>query len=274
MICCIFLQESILFIQQEVLKVAKSASNRIKEVREIRKISQKDLAQQLKTSQQAISLYEKGIREPKIEMWEKIAHVLRVTIPYLQGISYDEDDILLFINSNYFDHALGSNAPYTDKLTFELRKYFETIGKPMPETKFTIEELAGFTDDVKRYWRENLGFIFKEEPYKSYLLNSDLSKTEILNIVTDAIETKKLRITETPISKAFDDICNNDLYFWKNNKDNLIRFASKSDIQGAINHLQQSLNAFSDKLKDLPENKDITFKFPNGLKATDNDKHQ
>ena len=64
------------------------------------------------------------------------------------------------------------------------------------------------------------------------------------------------------------------MYFWKNNKDNLIRFASKSDIQGAINHLQQSLNAFSDKLKDLPENKDITFKFPNGLKATDNDKHQ
>lgn len=59
MLCCIFLQESILFIQQEVLKVAKSASNRIKEVREIRKISQKDLAQQLKTSQQAISLYEK-----------------------------------------------------------------------------------------------------------------------------------------------------------------------------------------------------------------------
>ena len=245
--------------------------NRLKELRLNKGLTLKQVGDGVELATNTISRYEIGSREPSLEVWKKLADFFGVTVPYLQGISYDENDILLFINSN---HALGSNAPYTDKLTFELRKYFETIGKPMPETKFTIEELAGFTDDVKKYWRENLGFIFKEEPYKSYLLNSDLSKTEILNIVTDAIETKKLRITETPISKAFDDICNNDLYFWKNNKDNLIRFASKSDIQGAINHLQQSLNAFSDKLKDLPENKDITFKFPNGLKATDNDKHQ
>ena len=142
MLCCIFLQESILFIQQEVLKVAKSASNRIKEVREIRKISQKDLAQQLKTSQQAISLYEKGIREPKIEMWEKIAHVLRVTIPYLQGISYDEDDILIFVNANYFEIRLNPNFIGDDNLTFEIRKYIELIGESFPEDKFTVEELA------------------------------------------------------------------------------------------------------------------------------------
>lgn len=269
-------------------------SIRLKELRKGKKLSQEEFAQKFnefvrqrnpielhdgkgnvkQITYSAVSRWENGSVVIPSAYYKSLADFFGVTVPYLQGISYDENDILLFINSNYFDHALGSNAPYTDKLTFELRKYFETIGKPMPETKFTIEELAGFTDDVKKYWRENLGFIFKEEPYKSYLLNSDLSKTEILNIVTDAIETKKLRITETPISKAFDDICNNDLYFWKNNKDNLIRFASKSDIQGAINHLQQSLNAFSDKLKDLPENKDITFKFPNGLKATDNDKHQ
>lgn len=247
--------------------------NRLKELRLNKGLTLKQVGDGVELATNTISRYEIGSREPSLEVWKKLADFFGVTVPYLQGISYDENDILLFINSDYFDHALGSNAPYTNKLTFELRKYFEAIGKPMPETKFTLEELAGFTDNVKKYWRENLGFIFKEEPYKSYLLNSDLSKTDILNTVTDAIETKKLRITETPVSKAFDNICNNDFYFWKNNKNDLIRFASKKDIQRAINHLQQSLNAFSDALKDLPENKDIAFKFSDGLKATHHDNH-
>ena len=269
MLCCIFLRESILFIQQEVLKVAKSASNRIKEVREIRKISQKDLAQQLKTSQQAISLYEKGIREPKIEMWEKIAHVLRVTIPYLQGISYDEDDILIFVNANYFEIRLNPNFIGDDNLTFEIRKYIELIGESFPEDKFTVEELAAFNNEVKAYWYKVIGFIFNEEPYKNELLSSDLSKTEILNIVAEAIKEKRLELTETEISQKFVSICGDDFYFWENNKENLMRFASKKDIQEAINHLQQSLKAFSDELNDLPENKNITFKVPDSFKNSD-----
>lgn len=268
-------------------------SIRLKELRKGKKLSQEEFAQKFNEfvrQRNPIELHDgkgnvKQITYSAVSRWENgsvvipsvyyksLADFFGVTVPYLQGISYDENDILLFINSNYFDHALGSNAPYTDKLTFELRKYLEASNRPMPEDKFSIEELASFTDDVKKYWRENIGFIFEEEPYKNYLLNSDLSKIEILNIVTDAIETKKLRITETPVSKAFDNICNNDFYFWKNNKNNLIRFASKKDIQGAINHLQQSLNAFSDALKDLPENKDIAFKFSDGLKATHHDNH-
>ena len=145
----------------------------------------------------------------------------------------------------------------------------EASNIPMPEDKFSIEELASFTDDVKKYWRKNIGFIFEEEPYKNYLLNSDLSKIEILNIVAEAIKEKRLELTETEISQKFVSICGDDFYFWENNKENLMRFASKKDIQEAINHLQQSLNVFSDKLADLPENKNIAFEVPDSLKNSD-----
>ena len=60
--------------------------NRIKEIRQEKKLSQKDLAKKLNISQQAISLYEKGDREPKLETWQKLADYFNVSVPYLQGI--------------------------------------------------------------------------------------------------------------------------------------------------------------------------------------------
>ena len=65
--------------------------NRIKEIRQEKKLSQKDLANKLNISQQAISLYEKGGREPKLETWQKLADFFGVSVPYLQGISDIED---------------------------------------------------------------------------------------------------------------------------------------------------------------------------------------
>ena len=65
--------------------------NRIKEIRQEKKLSQKNLAKKLNISQQAISLYEKGDREPKLETWQKLADFFGVSVPYLQGISDIED---------------------------------------------------------------------------------------------------------------------------------------------------------------------------------------
>lgn len=60
--------------------------NRIKEIRQEKKLSQKDLAKKLNISQQAISLYEKGDRELKLETWQKLADYFNVSVPYLQGL--------------------------------------------------------------------------------------------------------------------------------------------------------------------------------------------
>ena len=59
--------------------------NRIKELREFRNINQEELATALDTTQQSISLYESGDREPKLKVWQKLADYFNVSVPYLQG---------------------------------------------------------------------------------------------------------------------------------------------------------------------------------------------
>lgn len=67
--------------------------NRIKELREKREISQEELANEVNLSNQVISFYENGKREPKIEKWQKLADYFNVSVPYLQGYVDEYIDI-------------------------------------------------------------------------------------------------------------------------------------------------------------------------------------
>ncbi len=60
---------------------------RIKELREKEKLSQLQLAEKLNLTQQAISLYEKGEREPGIDLINQLADFFGVTTDYLLGKS-------------------------------------------------------------------------------------------------------------------------------------------------------------------------------------------
>ncbi|AEE98054.1 helix-turn-helix domain-containing protein [Mahella australiensis] len=57
--------------------------NRIKELREEAKISQAELASILGVTQQALSNYENGLREPDLDTINKIANYFGVSIDYL-----------------------------------------------------------------------------------------------------------------------------------------------------------------------------------------------
>lgn len=67
------------------LSSRKQIKNRIRDVRIQKRMSQKELADKIQMTQQAISLYEQGIREPSLEIWQKLENCLDVSIPYLQG---------------------------------------------------------------------------------------------------------------------------------------------------------------------------------------------
>lgn len=59
--------------------------NRIKELRLQKNISQSDLAENVRITRQAISLYEKNLRQPSPKVWQALADFFDVSIPYLQG---------------------------------------------------------------------------------------------------------------------------------------------------------------------------------------------
>jgi repressor LexA len=60
--------------------------NRIKELRNKRDISQQDLADFFNISQQTISAYENGSREPDLDTLKKMSEYFNVTIDYLLGL--------------------------------------------------------------------------------------------------------------------------------------------------------------------------------------------
>ena len=62
-----------------------SFGNRIKELRIKHGLSQAELARRTGVSNQAISFYETGKRQPKIETWKKLADYFNVSIPYVRG---------------------------------------------------------------------------------------------------------------------------------------------------------------------------------------------
>ena len=61
-------------------------SDRIKELRNEKHISQKMLAEQIGVSQKAIDFWEKGINEPKASYIIRLAKFFNVTTDYLLGL--------------------------------------------------------------------------------------------------------------------------------------------------------------------------------------------
>ena len=64
---------------------SNSFGNRIKELRIKNGLSQGDLAKATGLTRQAISNYERGDREPKMETWQKLADCFNVSIPSVRG---------------------------------------------------------------------------------------------------------------------------------------------------------------------------------------------
>ena len=100
-------------------------SDRLREVRELRKLSQNDLAELMGTAQTQIYRYESGGVQPTSEMLVKIAQALNVTSDYLLGLeevlsesnlSADELEVLTAIRQHRPMQAMGLiAAKFPDK---------------------------------------------------------------------------------------------------------------------------------------------------------------
>lgn len=81
---------------------------RLKELRETKGISQKELADFLNLTQVQISKYELGKNEPDLSTTKKIANYFNVTIDYLLGSS--EEDIVLITKEDLDNLKQASNT--------------------------------------------------------------------------------------------------------------------------------------------------------------------
>lgn len=170
--------------------------NRINELRLNNNKTQKDIADYLGLTEQAIAYYEKGKRTPKPETWQALADFFGVSVPYLQG-AYSKDEVLAVLQKYYSKYA-DDNFDITID-TLRNLVYFD-IGEVVDEfviskglkpwnikkeaPLLTKEEVADFN-----YWKKNFNVLFDHAATSWLITKPTLEATEkdIIGALVDAL---------------------------------------------------------------------------------------
>ena len=156
--------------------------NRIKELRQENKLSQIELANKVHASNQAISAYESGTREPKEPTWQALADFFNVSVDYLKGYGYSKDYIYKLLDDAY-------KEPYTKD--YEIEPPFtnpvlsakEEIEKYCEQNKISIPK-----DTDLDFWKTNFNFIFNDKSVNRLLTTKDkYSDSDIKELIINAI---------------------------------------------------------------------------------------
>ena len=154
-------------------RIGDEKMNRIKELRQAKGLSLRDMSEKINMSYITISQYERGKREPKLETWQKLADFFGVSVPYLQGISKVKD-VDAFDDFKSFLDYLSKIRKLPDRYSVE-----------------TDELLAFYAENDRRVFKL-LGDVFKrthkalEKAVKDISENSDIQDiSEINSIMLD-----------------------------------------------------------------------------------------
>ncbi|KHO63394.1 SOS-response transcriptional repressors (RecA-mediated autopeptidases) [Thermoanaerobacter sp. YS13] len=127
--------------------------NRIRDLRTEKGISQNELAKALGLTQQAISAYENGLREPDLETLNKIANYFNVSIDYLLGrTDIRNSDILTKAGLVEFDKSKTVPIPIIGSVragTNGILAYEEILGVENVEQDIIKDEAKYFFLQVK-----------------------------------------------------------------------------------------------------------------------------
>lgn len=156
--------------------------NRIKELRRNSKLSQIELAKIANVSNQAISAYESGTREPKKETWEALANFFNVSVPYLKGYGYSKEYIYKCLDDAYKEnYEIDYDAEPTTPNAFLFAR--DAINNFCEQNKISIPK-----DTDLKFWQNNFNFIFKDKSVKRLLTTKDsYTDNEIKEIIINAI---------------------------------------------------------------------------------------
>ena len=228
--------------------------NRIKELRERKGIGQKELAEKIKVTQQTISLYENGSREPRLETWQKLADFFGVSVPYLQGIqpNYTQNDIFKILNNNYFN---------SDNNSFDIHQILEEIFTfsphiPKLDSLFSKDEIEKFTYNVQKYWQKYFSFLTNHKLIQMFyeLPVSPQADLVLKERVFSLLKDHVILITETPLSQNYEDSLQDYISTFDSYMMYETRFGNKKYIISLINALIKEAKSLKKSIKNLPDN--------------------
>ena len=180
-------------------KEVLSNQNRIKQLRLEQHKTQKEVGKAVGLSDRAIAHYEKGIREPKLETWIKLADFFDVPVSYLQGLTISPYSIAQNDSFEQFayDYGLVADGVDFDKISQQDKG---KISITITDFKLLISYLVESKID------------YKSPEYKNYL-DSVLDLVNYLSTVIfdDSIQNesqrcKAMRFFNKEIDKFFKDV--------------------------------------------------------------------
>lgn len=174
--------------------------NRIKEIRLQKKVSQKDLAEAIDITRQAISLYEKNLRTPSPKVWQALADFFGVSVDWLKGYGYSWKELVNLLNDGYdesftYQHSRDLDNKIMDAIAEKtgnqvmqslanFQKEYGNIKKLINfYAKVTSSEIPENKSDRVKFFNDNFDFLIKS-PEVQQLLHATHSYTE-----TEAKET-------------------------------------------------------------------------------------
>lgn len=179
------------------------SKNRIEELRKKRGMGQKELAEKIETSQQAISLYERGDREPKLETWQKLANFFGVSVSYLQGIeAYSENDIFKIMQDSYKHGTKGKTYTVNGVINLDLS---DVLIRGAIDQLMLVRSVSSYLENKKRgakpskieiskndasnldFWKKNFSFMLNDPSIKLLLKTGKEQKLEVKRIIANVI---------------------------------------------------------------------------------------
>lgn len=263
--------------------MSEKSKNRLKELRLSHDYTLDDIERLTGIKRGTYNNYENGNTEPKLETWQKLADFWDVTVPYLQGLTISESDVLRIINDSYLSDVQQFLASQNESKSFDYASFIKSddiyfgvsrsvdmyllINKiPLPLNSFSMLQLKKYSKDVEAYWKKNFNFIFNDivgvdvDRYPSLDFTNDfrIKMSEINTLIPEielCISTKYLETYNTSISKYYEaQNYYHDIAEFQSNTDEIMRFNSKNKIKMQITKIINELSSFSAKLDKLPDN--------------------
>lgn len=177
--------------------------NRIKELRKKNNLTLKQLGQQLNMLDSTLSQYENEKRNPKKEIWQKLANFFGVSVPYLQGIeAYSENDIFKIMQDSYKHGTKGKNYTVNGVINLDLS---DVLIRGAIDQLMLVRSVSSYLENKKRgakpskieiskndasnldFWKKNFSFMLNDPSIKLLLKTGKEQKLEVKRIIANVI---------------------------------------------------------------------------------------
>ena len=177
--------------------------NRIKELRKKNNLTLKQLGQQLNMLDSTLSQYENEKRNPKKEIWQKLASFFGVSVSYLQGIeAYSENDIFKIMQDSYKHGTKGKTYTVNGVINLDLS---DVLIRGAIDQLMLVRSVSSYLENKKRgakpskikisqndasnldFWKKNFSFMLNDPSIKLLLKTGKEQKLEVKRIIANVI---------------------------------------------------------------------------------------